>query len=100
MQSSNPLPVLSMSYETAVSLVRAGAFRANDETRLRLYGLFKVIENGGRGPAVEEKPYTGRVVALAKYQAWNDAAFDTAGRVVKAKSEYIQIVCRAMEIPA
>lgn len=70
-------------FAAACAAVRTGSFGVDDDTKLRLYALYKIATVGAPPRACNKKEFLSR----AKLSAWRDL-YDTVSRAEDAKAMY------------
>jgi len=82
------MPKSTMTFEQAATAVQALGERPDNETLLRLYGLYK---QGSEGDVSGEKPGFFDFVGTAKYEAWSRLKGTPPET---ARQQYIELVQR------
>ncbi len=77
---------LSADFETAVADSKKLATRPDNQTMLKLYGLYKQATTGDNA---DKKPGFGDMVGRAKWDAWNGMKGKSND---DARQEYIELV--------
>ena len=80
------MPDLKASFEQAAKDVQGLSERPDNNTLLKIYGLYKQATAGDNG---EKKPGFGDMVGRAKWDAWNAAKEQSAQA---AMQEYVDLI--------